>query len=107
MSTNKRFLVLGLVVVVALVFLNCAPGNERWDQEINPGHRAGFWAGLWHGLIIIVTFIVSLFTNEVGIYEISNTGWPYNLGFLLGLCFSFLAPWRMKPWKWRKKVRSK
>jgi hypothetical protein len=49
---------------------------------------AGFWAGVWHGLIIVITFIVSLFTSEVGIYETHNTGWPYNLGFLLGLCIS-------------------
>jgi hypothetical protein len=107
MTTHKRLLALGLILAVTFVFINCAPGNYRWDQEINPGHRAGFWAGIWHGLIIIITFIVSLFTREVGIYEINNTGWPYNLGFLIGLCFSFLAPWRTKPWKWGKKRRQK
>jgi hypothetical protein len=106
MSNNRLFLLLAFVIVVALLFLNCAPGNERWDQDISPGHKAGFWAGLWHGLIVIITFIVSLFTKEVGIYEVNNVGWPYNLGFLIGLCFSFLAPWRMKPWKWRKKLHS-
>jgi len=107
MSAHKRLLALGIILVVAFVFINCGPGNDRWDQEINPSHLAGFWAGIWHGLIIIVTFIVSLFTSEVGIYEINNTGWPYNLGFLIGLCFSFLAPWRMKSWKWGKKRHPK
>ena len=88
MFISRRYLALGLILVVALMFLSCAPGNDRWDQEINPGHMAGFWTGIWHGLIIIITFIVSLFTNEVGLYEINNTGWPYNLGFLIGLLIS-------------------
>ena len=85
MFTNKKYIVFGLVVIIAFLFLNCAPGNERWDQEVNPGHRAGFWAGIWHGLLIIITFIVSLFTREVGIYEVNNAGWSYNLGFIIGL----------------------
>jgi len=103
MFTNKKYRGLGLVVIIAFLFMSCAPGNERWDQEVNPGHRAGFWAGIWHGLIIIITFIVSLFTHEVGLYEVNNTGWQYNLGFIIGLCFSFLAPWRAKFWRlWKK-----
>ncbi len=88
MFMYKRYIMLGLILIVALISLSCAPGNARWDQEINPGHMAGFWAGIWHGVIIIITFIVSLFTNEVGLYEISNTGWSYNLGFLIGLMIS-------------------
>lgn len=87
MFKNKSFLIL-LVVIVALICISCAPGDERWDQEINPGSKAGFWTGIWHGAIIIITFIVSLFTNDVGLYEVNNTGWPYNLGFIIGLNIS-------------------
>ncbi len=76
---RKTVLLLLALVLVALV--GCAPGNERWASVDNP---ANFWAGLWHGLIIVVTFVVSLFTREVGIYETNNIGWGYNLGFLLG-----------------------
>ncbi|MGQ9702438.1 MAG: hypothetical protein ACUVQT_08300 [bacterium] len=82
--------------ISALLLSSCAPGNERWDQTKNPGHRAGFWAGLWHGLILIVTFVVSLFTKDVGIYEVNNTGWAYNLGFIIGFCFTIGAPWRWR-----------
>ncbi len=92
MSIDKRYLILALLLIVALIFMGCAPGNERWAQDIHPGETAGFWAGLWHGLIIIVTFIISLFNGDVSIYEVNNTGWPYNLGFLLGLCCSIGAP---------------
>lgn len=103
---TKRYLWLSAVISFALIILSCAPGNDRWDQDLNPGHLAGFWAGIWHGLIIIITFIVSLFAKEVGIYEVNNSGWTYNLGFLIGLCFSILAPWKKGIWRWgrRKKV---
>lgn len=105
MFMNRRYLALGLVFFVGLTFLSCAPGNNRWDQDINPGHEAGFWAGIWHGLIIIVTFIVSLFTKEVGVYEISNTGWPYNLGFLIGLFCSVGGGFRIARRRRRAKKR--
>lgn len=105
MLAKKHFFVIVLILFAALILLNCAPGNYRWNQEINPGHKAGFWAGIWHGLIIIITFIISLFNKKVGIYEINNAGWHYNLGFIIGLCFSLLAPWRTKHLK-RKKQQS-
>lgn len=85
MNDKRRFLVLLILLFVALILVGCAPGNDRWDQVINPGDKAGFWAGLWHGLIVIITFIISLFNGNVGIYEVSNTGWGYNLGFVLGI----------------------
>lgn len=88
-----RVMLIG-IIISALLLSSCAPGNERWDQTKNHGHKARFWAGLRHGLILVVTFVVSLFTKEVGIYEVNNTSWPYNLGFLLGLCFTIGAPWR-------------
>lgn len=85
MFSNRKYLLVGIILIVVLMCLSCAPGNERWDQAVNPGSVAGFWAGVWHGLIIVISFIVSLFTHEVGLYEVNNTGWPYNLGFLIGL----------------------
>jgi hypothetical protein len=105
MFVNKRAIMLVCFLGFAFIALSCAPGNARWDQDINPGHRAGFWAGIWHGLIVIITFIISLFNSKIGIYEASNTGWSYNLGFLIGLCFSILAPWRIKRFRtsYRKK----
>lgn len=45
---------------------------------------AGFWAGFWHGLICLVTFLVSLFDPGVRIYEENNRGQLYDFGFLLG-----------------------
>ncbi|MCK5258513.1 MAG: hypothetical protein KAJ69_03255, partial [Thermoplasmatales archaeon] len=62
-------------------------------------------AGIWHGLIIVITFIISLFTNEVGLYEVSNTGWSYNLGFLIGLMISLGGVFRQS--RRKHKIRKK
>jgi len=41
--------------------------------------------GLWQGLISPLTFIVSLFTDDVSIYEVHNNGGWYDFGFILGI----------------------
>jgi hypothetical protein len=46
---------------------------------------AGFWAGLWHGIIAPITFLVSLIAPGVRIYETNNNGLWYDFGFMLGV----------------------
>ncbi len=60
------------------------PGpNSRF--KLSGAHPAGFWAGLWHGVIAPVTFIVSLFNDNVRIYETNNRGRLYDFGFIIGI----------------------
>ena len=80
---NKKIVKYGLPAIALLFFFNCAPNNEMYLSE-----AAGFWAGLWHGFIVVITFIISLFTDTVTIYEINNNGGWYNFGFVLGLMIS-------------------
>ena len=44
----------------------------------------GFWDGLWHGMILPISWLVSLFDSHVAIYAIYNNGGWYNFGFVLG-----------------------
>ena len=81
---NRRTALIAVLLLVMLA-AGCAPGNERWASGVN---KAGFWAGLWHGLIVLVTFVVSWFTNQVGIYEPHNVGFGYNIGYVIGLLIS-------------------
>ena len=48
------------------------------------GEVAGFWLGLWQGFIAPITFVISLFTDEVNFYEVHNNGNWYDFGFVLG-----------------------
>jgi hypothetical protein len=45
----------------------------------------GFWAGLWHGLIFPLAWIVSLFAPSVAIYAVPNNGGWYDFGYFLGI----------------------
>ena len=64
-----------------------AVGGPNYRQRGAP--PAGFLAGLWHGLIRPITFLVSLFNPGVDIYETSNNGGWYNFGFVWGVSASF------------------
>jgi hypothetical protein len=73
-----------LFAALFLILTSCAPGNEKFDAA-----AANFWAGLWHGFISLFTFIISLFNDNVTIYEVNNVGKLYNLGFILGAMIFF------------------
>jgi hypothetical protein len=62
------------------------PGSKYKQPAANP---AGFWAGLWHGLISPITFFVSLFNPDVRIYETNNNGRWYDFGFIVGVSGAF------------------
>jgi hypothetical protein len=83
-SGRTRRLALATTGILLLgVLSGCAAGpNPALDTGPDP---AGFWLGLWHGIILPVTFVVSLFTDQVSIYEVQNTGGWYDTGFVLGL----------------------
>jgi hypothetical protein len=81
-----RVFVLAILAALLLLLVGCVPGpNEMLDVPDEDGEVAGFWQGLWHGVITPVTFIISLFNQNVHMYEIHNNGGWYNIGYLLGL----------------------
>ncbi|WP_217909843.1 hypothetical protein [Pseudenhygromyxa sp. WMMC2535] len=83
MSAPRRSLA-GLAALTLLLAIlgACAAGDPRYSVDA----PAGFWAGLWHGIISLIALILSSFT-EVRFYEADNSGWWYDAGFLLGILF--------------------
>lgn len=78
-------LYVGIALLAIVVLAGCAPGpNPNLNAAVDGKDPAGFLLGIWHGMILWITFIVSLFNSNVSIYEVHNTGWSYNLGFLIG-----------------------
>ena len=76
---------LGCAIALLLVLASCAPGPNTLEKTPDAeGKTAGFWLGLWHGLISPITFIISLFSKSVDFYEVHNSGSWYNFGFVLG-----------------------
>ena len=80
---------MGFIMILALVGLllaGCAAGpNALLDTPDDEGDIAGFWDGLWHGIIAPVTFVISLFSDNVHMYDVYNNGGWYNFGFLFGI----------------------
>lgn len=74
-----------LMIAIVLSLAACAAGaNPSVNTLPDEGTIAGFWLGLWHGIIAPITFVVSLFNDSVNVYEVHNNGGWYNAGFVLG-----------------------
>ncbi len=84
--TKKRLFFVSIVILAMLLLAGCAAGtNPSVDVLDADGNSAGFWSGLWHGVISPVTFFISLFSDNVNIYEVYNSGNWYDFGFMFGV----------------------
>lgn len=81
---NRLRITAAVMVVVLLLVTACAAGPNTAAAAGGPD-PAGFWLGLWHGIICPIAFVVSLFNDHVSIYEVRNNGNWYNFGFVLGI----------------------
>jgi hypothetical protein len=86
-APNLRAYVALLAVLGAVLLLSsCAAGpNAAAGTGEDP---AGFWLGLWQGIIVPVTFAISLFTDNVSVYEVANNGNWYDFGFFIGVAIA-------------------
>ena len=65
-----------LFIPVVLLLTSCTAGDARFAAEA----PAGFWYGLWHGVISFISLIIHLFNDTVMVYEANNTGGWYDFG---------------------------
>lgn len=70
-----------LIISIAILFASCT----AHVHQIVVNNPAGFWLGLWHGIISPITFIISLFSDTVTVWDINNNGGWYTFGFLCGV----------------------
>ena len=81
----KTVCILALVLILMFILCCCVAGPNDLEKEPDQkGKVSGFWKGLWHGIISPITFIISIFTRNVRFYEVHNSGFWYNLGFVIG-----------------------
>lgn len=76
--------VVPLLLLAACGFVATEP-ISGWDPP-------GFFLGVWHGLLAPWTLILRLFL-DIKMYAVPNTGWFYDLGFLIGIVFSIPVGW--------------
>ena len=83
-NLRGAWMTLALVVFV-LVATSCTASQPRVGALASITDVPGFWKGVWHGFIAPITFVVSLFSDEVRIYAFPNAGRWYDFGFMLGI----------------------
>jgi hypothetical protein len=72
-----------LLCLVFLSLTSCADVSPH-AQDCITSSPYGFWGGLWHGIIAPISFIGSLFFDDIAFYAYNNNGGWYNFGFVLG-----------------------
>lgn len=80
-SNNFISFKLLFLIPVLLLLTTCAAGNAQFTAE----NLAGFWYGLWHGIISVISMVIHVFNESVTVYEANNSGGWYDFGFLFGV----------------------
>ncbi len=73
---------IAFLFLIVIVFSGCADVTPIKDCAVE--QPAGFLWGLWHGLIAPVSFVGSLFMDDVAMYAVNNNGGWYDFGFVIG-----------------------
>jgi len=82
------FVLIGLALVAVGIYIIVGHVGMPTRDIDTSGAPANFWWGLWHGLIIYLSFIASWFDNNIVLYQVHNNGFWYNLGYLIALSVS-------------------
>lgn len=71
-----------ILLISSIVFSGCA---EKIEVAFpNNAYEYGFFSGLWHGFIAPFSLIGMLFDSSIAVFASKNSGFFYNLGFLMG-----------------------
>jgi hypothetical protein len=69
-------------LAILLLFSACAEVSNIEDCVVD--EPSGFFFGIWHGVIAPVSFVLSVFFDDIAMYAVNNTGSWYDFGFVLG-----------------------
>lgn len=76
-----------LLITIMLLATGCADVSNVQECLSPNEHTYGFWSGTWHGMISGISFIGSLFSDNIAVYAVNNNGAWYDFGFVGGLFF--------------------
>ena len=73
-------------VLIAISLTVAACVAKQSAAAVNPA-APGFLEGVWHGFIFPVAWVISLFTDDISVYQVPNNGGWYDFGYFVGICF--------------------
>lgn len=81
---TKPFIIQKISILLLLVFLLSGCADVIPIEECVFTEPYGFFGGLWHGIIAPISFIGSLFFDDIAMYAVNNNGGWYDFGFVIG-----------------------
>ncbi len=80
-----KLLKLIMILLLVSLLIGCFPGVGI-ENVSNP---SGFFSGIWHGWIAPLSLIIGIFSDNIRVYEVNNTGWWYDFGFYMAIISGF------------------
>ncbi len=74
-----------LILIIIVFFFPSTAYAWLQTYEVSPDRTYGFFSGLWHGIIAPFAVFAQLFDNDIILYSPVNSGFGYNIGFLIGI----------------------
>jgi hypothetical protein len=74
-----------LVTATAFALLLSACASQVDTVVSNAPSTPGFLWGCWHGFIFPWAWIGSLFSDDIAVYAVPNSGGWYDFGFFVGI----------------------
>ncbi|MEI6267061.1 MAG: hypothetical protein WCP14_04195 [bacterium] len=89
-SKMKKFIPLFILLGVAFIGFAVYIINTRLGMPTISSQEKipGFLMGLWQGAIIILSFITSWFDKNITLYQLPNSGFWYNTGYIFGVAIA-------------------
>lgn len=84
-TVKRSLLTVAAVLLTASFLAGCFPGSPSAPSD----DAAGFFTGVWHGWIAPLSLLLSIFRDDIRIYEMHNTGWWYDFGFYIAVISGF------------------
>lgn len=95
-SIPKSLKTVLISLLVIIIFSSCAKVTPIEECVIDAPY--GFLGGLWHGIIAPLSFILSLFFDDIAMYAVNNNGGWYDFGFVLGAGILFGSSKAKRRW---------
>lgn len=97
MKATSLFLKNTFVLLFLLLLMSgCAKVSPIEECLIDDPY--GFLGGLWHGIIAPISFVLSLFFDDIAMYAVNNNGGWYDFGFVLGAGILFGSSKAKRRW---------
>lgn len=95
----KHYIAVIMPLLLCVIFFGLVLSTQQsasafaQEYQYSTYEPAGFFSGVWNGLLAPWTLIARWFMNDIVMYAIPNTGWFYDFGFLLGIILSVPIGW--------------